>query len=136
MGGRGGTSGIRNSSAFEKISLSGKTGTDKQKNYAESLAESARLTAKENGIAGYSKTEGSSTRRYTSKEDADSVKGAYQFLSESVKNTKTYGEVITILKNNRVLDLANTIKIQAKKNNKSIDNFVKDYLELARKKKR
>lgn len=136
MGGRGGSSGISaKGSNFEKISLDGKTGTEKQRAYAENLLELARLTAKMNGIAGYSPIEGSSMRTYTSQEDADSIKATYKFLKEAINQRKTYGQVIDFMKSNDLMSLQKTLKGEAAKNKQTVPQFVDEFLKKAKKKK-
>lgn len=134
MGGRGGSSGLGGGgSGFSKMSMSGKTGTEKQKQYAESLADSAYRTAKANGVAGYSKPDSRGMRSYTSQKDADAVKAAYKFLKYSVDNRRTYGEVISLLKNTSVLDLKKQLEPAAKKAGKSVSAYVDELLKKAKK---
>ena len=65
MGGRGTGSGLKKESMFKPISLSGKTGTDKQKKYAQDLLDSMRRnTALANGTAGRSTVHTGNRKRY------------------------------------------------------------------------
>ena len=121
--------------SFARMSLDGKTGTEKQKAYAESLAESARMTAKANGIAGIIKESGRMDR-YVPKDDAEAVRGAYKMLSFAVSNASTYGQVIDILKTREVLDFSKDVSRAAKMQGKSVDAYVKDSIEETKKRLR
>lgn len=104
---------------FDKISLESMTGTEKQKQYAENLIESARLTAKANGIGGII-TDSDGVKRYVPQEDADAVKATYIFIKFVVGTKKTYGEVIDILKYKNIINLADDLKLMATKNNETV----------------
>ena len=99
MGGRGSQSGLGHSNkySYSKMDLSGKTGTEKQRNYAQLLADSTYRTAVANGNEGMYKTD-TEIDRYVSKETAELSNAAYRFVSESVRNRKTYGEAIDFLR--------------------------------------
>lgn len=135
MGGRGGNSGLSGggNSNFPEISLAGKTGTEKQKEYAESLVNSARNTAIMNGIAGYHETDKPGIKRYISNEQADSFVGAYRMFKNGVEIRKTYGEVIDLAKSTDILKLAHQIENGAKQSGKSVNEFVSDMFEKRKK---
>lgn len=135
MGGRGGSSGLSggNADIFPKISLDGKTGTEKQKAYAEDLIKSARNTAILNGIAGEHDTDKPGIKRYISKEQADSFIGAYRMFKNGVEIRKTYGEVIDLAKSTDMLKLAHQIESGAKQSGKSVNEFVSDMFEKRKK---
>lgn len=116
------------------MSLGGKSGTDKQKQYAENLAESVFLTAKANSTSGMVNDGGQ--KRYVSKEDADSMKGAYKIIEESVNSRKTYGEVIDLLKNQNITRFASDLGKQAKSRGKSAVALADEMIAAARKRKR
>lgn len=122
-------------SGISKISLKGKTGTEKQKKYAESLVGSAYDTAKANGIAGRIKMK-DGPDRVVFPDDAAAVRAAYKVYSEAVKNRKTYGEVIDFAKSNDVLSLASTFERMAKNAGKSVTAYVNDSMREAKKKHR
>lgn len=121
-------------SGFGRISLGGKSGTDKQKQYAENLAESVFLTAKANSTSGMVSDGG--RKRYVSKEDADSMKGAYKIIKESVNSRKTYGEVIDLLKNQNITRFASDLGKQAKSRGKSAVALADEMIAAARKKRK
>ena len=112
---------------FPEISLSGKTGTEKQRVYAESLLKAARQTAILNGVAGYHDTDKPGIQQYIPQDDADSFVGAYRLLKNGVGIRKTYGEVIDLIKDQyTMIRLAENIKNEARKAGKSIEKFVDD----------
>lgn len=141
MGGRGaGFSNANNNSksnehTFEKVSLDGKTGTEKQRAYAESLLENLRNNAMNNGVSGYFDIEGKTIKRYVSENDAEAMRAAYRFASEAVKNRKTYGEVIDLLKNKSIFDLQDEIKTMARNKNKSATKLVEEIIAMHKKRK-
>lgn len=134
MGGRGGSSGLSGGSSFPKISLQGKTGTEKQRQYAENLIESARLTAKANGVAGIIKQK-EGPDRFVPKDDAEAIRAAYKLLSASAGTRKTYGEVIDLFKRTDVLSLSKDLKAMANKAGKSVTEYVNEGIRDAKKKK-
>lgn len=123
MGERGGNA------DFPKISLAGKTGTERQKEYAESLLDAARGTAIRNGIAGEHDTDKPGIKRYILQEDADSYVGAYRLLKNGVDMQKTYGGVIDFVKSQDILRIAHNIRNGAKASGKSVKEFVDDVFE-------
>ncbi len=136
MGGRGGSSGLNggNSKFFPEISLVGKTGTERQKEYAQSLVKAVRGTAILNGVAGYHETDKPGIKRYVSKEQADSFAGAYRMFKNGVEIRKTYKEVIDLAKSTDMLKLAHQIENRAKQSGKSVSEFVSDMFEKKKKK--
>lgn len=114
---------------FPEISLEGKTGTERQKEYAEDLIRAARGTAILNGIAGYHETDKPLIKRYISQEDADSFVGAYRMLKNGIEIRKTYGDIIDLMKSIDMLKFAQKIVDEAKKSGKSIEDFVSDMLK-------
>lgn len=135
MGGRGGQSGLSSNPRFATISLDGKTGTDRQRQYAQDLLDAMRQTAELNGIAGFHSQE-NGIRRYVSSNDAEKMQQAYRIMKVIIKNQKTYGDVIGILKNQNILSYADALENQAKRSGKSIKKYVDDLIEEARKRKR
>lgn len=115
---------------FDKISLDGMTGTEKQKQYAENLVETARLTAKANGIGGII-TGSDGVKRYVSQEDADAVRATYIFIKFAIGTKKTYSDVIDMLKCASIFDLADNLKRLAAKNNETVfaavDKMINSY---------
>lgn len=136
MGGCGGASGMSSRTRFETISLRGKTGTEKQRQYAQNLIDGMRETAEANGIAGFHEQEGTSIRRHVTSSDAEKVQQAYRIIKVIIDNQKTYGDVIGILKSQSILSYADTLENQAKRSGKSIKKYVDDFIEEARRRKR
>ena len=73
---------------YSKMDLSGKTGTEKQRDYAQLLADSIYRIAVANGNEGMYKTTDSGVDRYVSEETAELSNAAYRFISEAVSNRK------------------------------------------------
>lgn len=136
MGGRGSGSGLKKESMFKPISLSEKTGTDKQKKYAQDLLDSMRNTALANGTAGYYPYKDTTMQRYVSKDFAESMQQAYRVMKVAVDNRKTYGEVIDVLKRQDFLKYAESLRNQAKHKGVSVKKYVDDLMEAAKKKRK
>ncbi len=136
MGGRGGSSGLSSNHQFAHISLDGKTGTDKQRKYAQDLLDAMRYVAEHNGVAGFHEQEGSSIRRHVTSSDAEKVQQAYRIMKVIIDNQKTYGDVINILRNQSLLSYADALENQARRSGKSIKKYVDDFIEETRKRKR
>lgn len=114
---------------FDKISLDGMTGTEKQKKYAEDLVEDVIWTAKFN-TAGYH-TGSNGMTRYVSQQDGDAIKATYMFIKFAIGTKKTYGDVINMLKYTSIFDLADNLKRLAAKNSETVfaavDKMIKSY---------
>lgn len=136
MGGRGGQSGLSSNPRFSTISLDGKTGTDRQRQYAQDLLDAMRQTAELNGIAGFHEQEGTNMRRHVSNSDAEKIQQAYRIMKVIIDNQRTYGDVINILRNQSLLSYADLLENQARRSGKSIKQYVDDFIEETRKRKR
>lgn len=138
MGGRDSQSGLGHSNkySYSKMDLSGKTGTEKQRNYAQSLADSTYRTAVANGNEGMYETD-SGVDRYVSEETAELSNAAYRFISEAVSNRKTYGEVIDFLRSyggSNFFHMQEMIRTQAKKMGQTPTQFIDSYLSKSKRK--
>lgn len=116
--------------------MDGKTGTDKQRKYAQDLLDAMRYVAEHNGVAGFHEQEGSSIRRHVTSSDAEKVQQAYRIMKVIIDNQKTYGDVINILRNQSLLSYADALENQARRSGKSIKKYVDDFIEETRKRKR
>lgn len=135
MGGRGGQSGLSSNQRFATISLDGKTGTDRQRQYAQDLLDAMRQTAELNGIAGFHEQEGTRIRRYVSNSDAEKVQQAYRIMKVIIENQRTYGDVINILRNQSILSYADDLQSQARRSGKSIKKYVDDFIEKVKRRR-
>lgn len=120
--------------AYSKMDLSGKTGTEKQRDYAQLLADSTYRTAVANGNEGMYKTD-TEIDRYVSKETAELSNATYRFISEAVKKRKTYGEVIDFLRSyggSNFFSMQEMIQSQAKKTGQTPTQFVDYYLSKSK----
>lgn len=136
MGGGGSQSGLGHSNKYlySKMVLSGKTGTEKQRDYAQLLADSTYRTAVANGNEGMYKTD-TEIDRYVSKETAELSNATYRFISEAVKKRKTYGEVIDFLRSyggSNFFSMQEMIQSQAKKTGQTPTQFVDYYLSKSK----
>lgn len=132
MGGRGGTSGLSSNTKFAPISLAEKTGTDRQRQYAQDLLDAMRQTAELNGIAGFHEQEGTRIRRYVSNSDAEKVQQAYRIMKVIIDNQRTYGDVINILRSRNLNEYASELENQARRSGKSIKQYVDDFVRRMR----
>lgn len=132
MGGRGGTSGLSSNTKFAPISLVEKTGTDRQRQYAQDLLDAMRQTAELNGIAGFHEQEGTRIRRYVSNSDAEKVQQAYRIMKVIIDNQRTYGDVINILRSRNLNEYASELENQARRSGKSIKQYVDDFVRRMR----
>lgn len=115
---------------YPPYSLDGKTGTEKQKEYAEDLVECFCLTVTNNGTPGYFDQGENKPVFYVSEEDANDMVAAYRFMEKVVESKKTYGDVISLLKYYRPFDLVDRIRGEAKMAKKSVTEYVDYMLEL------
>lgn len=129
MGGRGGQSGLSSNQRFATISLDGKTGTDRQRQYAQDLLDAMRQTAELNGIAGFHEQEGTRIRRHVSNSDAEKVQQAYRIMKVIIDNQRTYGDVINILRSRNLNEYASELENQARRSGKSIKQYVDDFIK-------
>lgn len=139
MGGRVSQSGLGHSNKYlySKMDLSGKTGTEKQRDYAQLLADSTYRIAVANGNEGMYKTTDSGVDRYVSEETAELSNTAYRFISEAVSNRKTYGEAIDFLRSyggSNFFHMQEMIRTQAKKMSQTPTQFVDSYLSKSKRK--
>ncbi len=139
MGGRGSQSGLGHSNKYlySKMDLSGKTGTEKQRDYAQLLADSTYRIAVANGNEGMYKTTDSGVDRYVSEETAELSNAAYRFISEAVSNRKTYCEAIDFLRSyggSNFFHMQEMIRTQAKKMSQTPTQFVDSYLSKSKRK--
>lgn len=114
--------------SIEKISLSGKTGTEKQKTYAENLIKQTKDAVSE-ALKGRSARDSDGDTYYFSKEDGGAIKAAYDFTKFAVESKKTYGEVIDTLKIRGALGIVGSIKGMSAKTGKSPSEIVKELIK-------
>lgn len=115
---------------YSPFSLEGKTGTEKQKEYAEDLVECFCLTVTNNGTPGYFDQGENKPVFYVSEEDANDMVAAYRFMEKVVEFKKTYGDVISLLRYYRPFDLVEKIRSEAKTTKMSVPDYVNYMLEL------
>lgn len=115
---------------YPPFSLEGKTGTEKQKKYAEDLVECFCLTVTKNGTPGYFDQGEHKPVFYVSEEDANDMVATYRFMEKVIESKKTYGDVISLLKYYRPFDLVEKIRGEARVAQKSVPDYVNYMLEL------
>ena len=115
---------------YPPYSLEGKTGTEKQKEYAKDLVECFCLTVTNNGTPGYFDQGENKPVFYVSEEDANDMVAAYRFMEKVVESKKTYGEVISLLRYYRPFDLVEKIRCEARTSKLSGPDYINYMLEL------
>lgn len=118
----------KNAEEVLEIPLDGFTGTERQKKYAEDLVADIVSTVKSN-TAGYHTENG--MVRYVDPKNADAIKAAYIFIKFAVSTKKTYGNIISLLKNTCILTVADKLRVVAVNNHETVfdavDNMIRNY---------
>lgn len=115
---------------YPPFPLEGKTGTEKQKEYAEDLIEGFCLTVTNNGIPGYFDQGENKPVFYVSEEDANDMVAAYRFMEKLIESKRTYGDVISLLRYYRPFDLVEKIRCEARTAKMSAPDYVNYMLKL------
>lgn len=115
----------------KRIFLDGKTGTDKQKEYAENLLENAYSIAKKlETIEEF----GSGGKKFETQNDP--IRAAYKLFSEAIKVRSTYGAVIDYAKRTKITDLANNLSIRASGEGMDVISYVDKGIRAAKEKRK